>query len=392
MDKFQAMRASLKLDYANSNGLEVRLASTQREWEAAFRVLHDSYVDEGYMAPDPRGLRATRYHALPSTSVAVALEKGEVIGTVSFIKNGLFGLPSGALFDLREDQRRVIEISSLAIKKEFRSQHGRVLFPLIRFVLKYATQYLKGTHLYISVNPKHVSFYRAFLAFEPLGKKEERYEFVNGAPAEGLTLNLAEFPYRYRELYQGSEPSCDLAHYVLNTDFPWMKFPIRQFASVSDRILTSESFGYFFGSPSPVLNGLSPEQSFRLLSSWGGNTFQKHLPEFPLPASFRGWGEVRYDVEAPALYLDTSRMLNDAVILNVSQKGMGVQFRKSVPHEARISFHVAPSDGERCHVLAQRRWQNGNQLAGYELMNLPPVWAEWISYLNPEKNRGPSCG
>jgi hypothetical protein len=69
---------------------------------ACFKLLHDAYVSEGFMKPGPSGLRATIYHALPTTTTLCAKVDGKVVGTLSLIRESVFGFPLQAIFDLTE--------------------------------------------------------------------------------------------------------------------------------------------------------------------------------------------------------------------------------------------------------------------------------------------------
>ena len=63
----------------------LKIADTKEELEACFTLLHDAYVDSGFMKPDPSGMRVTIYHALPTTTTLCAKYDGQVVGTLSLI-------------------------------------------------------------------------------------------------------------------------------------------------------------------------------------------------------------------------------------------------------------------------------------------------------------------
>ena len=54
--------------------------------EDCFCLLHDAYVRAGFMKPDPSGMRATIYHALPTTTTLLAKYDGKIVGTISLIR------------------------------------------------------------------------------------------------------------------------------------------------------------------------------------------------------------------------------------------------------------------------------------------------------------------
>ena len=64
--RFAFFRNLIDCDDRPDARLELKIADTQDELEACFRILHDAYVAAGFMQPDPSGLRVTIYHALPT--------------------------------------------------------------------------------------------------------------------------------------------------------------------------------------------------------------------------------------------------------------------------------------------------------------------------------------
>src|SRR5215210_7168992 len=56
--------------------IEVGIASTASDWEAAFRLVRKNYVESGYEPESAKALRFTPYHALPDTRVFVAKHAG----------------------------------------------------------------------------------------------------------------------------------------------------------------------------------------------------------------------------------------------------------------------------------------------------------------------------
>ena len=91
--RFKVYRSFADCNPAPSSRLELKIAETQEELEACFAVLHDAYVDSGFMKPDPSGMRVTIYHALPTTTTLCAKYDGEVVGTISLIRESALGVP-----------------------------------------------------------------------------------------------------------------------------------------------------------------------------------------------------------------------------------------------------------------------------------------------------------
>lgn len=170
--------------------VEIRLACNARELESAYRLLHDKYVEQGYQAPDPSGMRLLPHYALPTTHTFIVARLGEIIGTATLVQRGALGLPMEAqhaeeIAALCTQGFRPAEISGLA----FQETDRMAVLALMRTLLAFAKHSLNATDLCIAVNPAHVRFYTKCLLFEDLGRVRPCQE-VNGALAVPLRLNL----------------------------------------------------------------------------------------------------------------------------------------------------------------------------------------------------------
>lgn len=199
-----------------SSEAKIRRALTPAEVVGALRLVHDVYVEEGYMEPHPLGMRVLLpYHALPGTTVFVAEKGNEIVGTVSLIADGPARLPIDELYPafvdrLRRGKRRVAECSSLAVTAPFRG--GLVVMHLIRGLLRWGMR--SGLDdLLMAVHPKHEPFYRHVLLFELLGGRR-CYGDVNGAPAIGLHLDLKAAPEIWQLFYGPLAPERNLYRFL----------------------------------------------------------------------------------------------------------------------------------------------------------------------------------
>jgi GNAT superfamily N-acetyltransferase len=166
--RFGLYRRAIDFAPVHASTLELKIADTQEELEQCFALLHDAYVASGFMRPHPSGLRVTPYHALPTTTTLCAKVDGQVVGTLSIVREGVFGFPMQTAFDIssvRAKEGRIAEISALAIHPRYRKTGGSVLFPLMKFMYEYCSKYFDTRHLLIAVNPNHIEMYESLLFF-----------------------------------------------------------------------------------------------------------------------------------------------------------------------------------------------------------------------------------
>ena len=176
--------------------IDVALAVTRDEIDAASRLVHRCYVRRGYVKPSPDGRHVSPFLSLPSTTVFVARVDGAVVATVSLIGDSARRLPSDALWAselglLRTEGQRLAEVSALAVSEAWRGGGLAMLRALVRAVGVYAREIARLDTLCIAVHPRHAAFYEALLRFRRFGALTA-CDAVNGAPAIGLRLDLRD--------------------------------------------------------------------------------------------------------------------------------------------------------------------------------------------------------
>lgn len=176
-----------------SRPIEVKIASTESEWEQAFQLAASSYQARGYEPPGANRLRFTPYHALPDTRTLVAKHHDEVVATFSIVlDNTLLGLPMEDVYTdeiaaLRRHGRRLFEATTLADGGLSTREFMQVFLTLIKLSMQYHTS--QGGDAYvIAVNPRHRKFYTKIIGFIPLGPLRT-YAAVQDAPAEAFLLD-----------------------------------------------------------------------------------------------------------------------------------------------------------------------------------------------------------
>ena len=139
-------------------------------------------------------MRATPYQLLPSTDMIVAELRGQVISTVSLVRDGELGLPMESVFPEEVAARRaagirLAEVSCLADRRQGTARFFGLFCELSRLMAQLARK-TGVDELVVVVNPRHAPLYRRYMAFEQIGD-ERTYDAVQGFPAVPLSLNFA---------------------------------------------------------------------------------------------------------------------------------------------------------------------------------------------------------
>lgn len=283
--RYRVLRFFAHYDPAPSPRLVFKIAETREELEACFRLLHDAYVRHGYMEPHPSGMRVTIYNALPTTTTLCALFDNKVVGTLSLIRESAIGLPLQRIFDLtsvRAKRGNIAEVSGLAIHPAFQQQGGLILMPLMKCLYEYCTSFFDTRHLVIAVNPRHIETYESLFFFRRLSANVvPSYDFVNGAPAVGATLDLKHAPEILRKCYGARPVRRDLHHYFVAMRLPNIEMPHRRFFTTNDPVMTPDLIDHFFNRKTAVFATLSDRKKALLHTIYDLPDYRQVLPPLP---------------------------------------------------------------------------------------------------------------
>ena len=86
--------------------IDVTASDRVEDIDEALMVVHDGFVEAGYLDPTPSGRRMHPAYLNPGTVFFVARVDGETVGTCALIADGPFGLPSDRAFAEENDLLR----------------------------------------------------------------------------------------------------------------------------------------------------------------------------------------------------------------------------------------------------------------------------------------------
>jgi GNAT superfamily N-acetyltransferase len=392
--RFAIFRAMIDCDPAPDERLTLKIADTQDELEACFHILHDAYVGNGFMKPDPSGLRVTQYHALPTTTTLCAKFDGQVVGTISLVREGVFGFPMQSAFDLsgvRLKQGNIAEISALAVHPDFRKTGGTILFPLMKFMYEYCTTYFDTRHLVIAVNPSRIEMYESLLFFERLQANViKNYDFANGAPAIGATLDLKMAPGIFKHYYSGKKPRKNLSQYFTEIKLPNIEAPNRRYFTTNDPVMTPSMLDYFFNQRTQGFALLDEKKRLLIHSIYDLQAYRPVLPA--VPASPQSVDSVRkhqrYSLKCPGrLQIHTPTNEETSFELHVtelSQDGFQAESDFGVLEGMEGTVTVELGENERAVVKAKAVRSHPSefgQFYGFHVDETDPVWERCVEAL-----------
>jgi hypothetical protein len=165
--------------------IEVVLSDRIEDVDDTLAVVHDGFVEAGYMLPRPSGRRMHPSYLNPGTVFAIARVDGEPVGAAVLVTDGPFGLPSDRAFAeeidaLRAfDSRPMLECGSFVVAASWRRHTRRVFVRVMSTLIRVALEEFPGSGILISVSPETVRFYGAIAGMAAIAGPRPLY----GAPA-----------------------------------------------------------------------------------------------------------------------------------------------------------------------------------------------------------------
>jgi len=392
--RFTIFRSFVDCDPAPDKRLVLKIAETKEELEACFKLLHDAYVSSGFMKPVPSGLRATIYHALPTTTTLCAKFDGQVVGTLSLIRESVFGFPLQAIFDLKTVRARggkIAEVSALAVHPDFRKTGGAILFPLMKFMYEYCTTFFDTRHLVIAVHPTRIEMYESLLFFKRLTEnKVDNYDFANGAPAVGAVLDLGRAPKKYKQTYDQKPQRKNLYDYFVRTKLPNIILPQRRYHTTNDPVMTTELLDYFFNKRTQVFAHLTNREKMLLQSIYDLPEHQQMLPKMtdPPKSGKHLRQHQRYSLKCPGNFLvqtEGKPILTSLVLVELSIFGFLAHAESEVPVRVwgDVTVELGNNEQSTVRAMAVRGKASGDRIFyGFTLAEPDLAWRKFVGALN----------
>jgi hypothetical protein len=363
-----------------SAGLTFELAKTQEELEDAFKLLHDAYVEQGFITPQPSGMRLILQHALPTTAILVAKVGGKVVGTVSVMRNTSLGLPMEKAFDISHLTKkgcRVAEISCLAIHKDFRRKMGGdIFFPLTLFSAAFAKNYFGTDYLVFNLYPQHADFYNAIFGSTYLNGIPNISKEYLGAPASGIQLDLQDVIRFGKKYYSGLGIERDLYAYTFETKHSHFLFPPVENGMINYPVFTPALFRYFFDKKTNLLQNISEIEEQVLARYYPFDSYAKVIP-ISRKKDLRNPAYERWDTRLTGECLDLMSNIK-ILLLDMSYNGFRAHLSSGISLKENRSFEFSLPDKTIVKVKATAMWNSGDNVYGFQVVEASKEWNDLV--------------
>lgn len=367
----------VKIPLQPPEGLIIKLAETEEEFDQAFTLIQECYREIG-ISEENLKLRATKYHSLPTSQIVIAKMKDNVIATLTHVFDSPLGLPIEEHWSVEHERKNgklLAEISSLAIHKSWRHFHGLFLY-LTRFALDLAIHHLGVDKWVIVTHPKAKDFYEGLLCFEPLSENILKCGYVKGADGFAQTLDLVQLKANFEKLYANKAKDKNIHDFYFVTDFKQIMKPIKKQLTLHNQMSAS----YFLRLFGEVTNLLDNLDKFDKLTLKG--MYSDFIPELSSLTQQRV--ETRTPTSIKAFIKEDN--INYLVrILNVSAGGVKIFCKGDFSPNRQHILSIQISPAKKVDVPVKLVWSKDNIYQGFSILGEPSTqWLSWTHQLKSE--------
>ena len=255
----------------NTHGAIIEQASTFHDLQQAYRLVHDVYVESGYIRPDTSGIRLRMFEASPDEATFVAKIEGRVVGVVSVAADSVaLGLPSDTCFkevldELRAQGARLSEMTNQAVAAEYRK--SGIATELMRCAAAHVIRGQFDENVAV-ISPNHAAFYK-ILGFREIGTPRSYSDTVYD-PVVALSTGLDQ--YRKPVPDPGDETRCFVQNFMADGN-PFMA-QVEQWArAAAAHFRDSQLLRQLFISETAFITQCSKEDLAFLKRIWGRRPF-----------------------------------------------------------------------------------------------------------------------
>jgi hypothetical protein len=165
--------------------IDVVASDRVEDIDEALAVVHDGFVEAGYLRAQASGRRMHVSYLNPGTIFFVARIEGEPVGTCALIADGPFGVPSDRAFIEENDELRartgyvLHEAGSLVVGTAHRRSTRRIVMRLFAAMTRVAIDEFPTAPVPMAVAPENERFYASLAGAQTIARERPLY----GAPA-----------------------------------------------------------------------------------------------------------------------------------------------------------------------------------------------------------------
>ena len=245
----------------DTKGAVIRRAVSAEDLAAAYRLVHDAFVEKGYIEPQPTGLRLRLTEALPQTATFIAEADGKVVGVQSIAVDS---------DSIRIGGRRVCEATNQAVAADYRST--AVPTELMRCMFAHALA-IGCDELITTVSPGHARFF-GLLGFKQISPVRS-YSAELDDPVVVMSVNIYELVERASRAQEDEDDGAMFVRSRCLEDNPYWRRVGDWAAEAARTFADPVALHQLFVAQSDLLKNCSADEFAAIRRHWTPEIFER---------------------------------------------------------------------------------------------------------------------
>ena len=280
---------------------------------------------------------------------------------------------------LRQQGKRISEVTGLAIHPNWRSQTQGVFFPLICYCVMYSAKFIGTENFVIVTRSSAKNFYRAIFAYKPLSEKDEMHRGVNQLSFaqwvnyEQLVSDIKSF-YGNRSLFRNPyRMTQEVFPWKDQCDFVFPKYPV-----LFNRSFNLDTMTYFFKLKTDIIEKLPCRDLEFLKNLYEHKSYQEFIGENI---------SLKFERDNPRFYTNMSIKFSveekqfTQKVIEISKSGFSLYGQNF--HE-KLEGHIQLNEETECYFKADLMWKTPHK-AGYKITHVDELkWNNLFMWIDEQ--------
>lgn len=387
------LRSRVQLPDSIPPQLKFKVAQNSCELDQCFRLYEKLNQILKVKRPNQSRFLPTVQHALPTTTHLIATWNGNVIATLSLVKDSEFGLPMEDFIDIsyyKKRDHRIAEVLGLTIDEDFFADFYEkgYLFFYLKFVFEYCMKISKMNHLLMIIPHDYAALFEDVILAKPLPLVSKKQNMQNKnlyGKVFQISFNeklIKDFQRNYSHL----KNSKDLAHFLFQNQigFNNFVFPVRKYFKSDDPVLGPDLLKKYFLQKTEIFENLDEQNKQYILMLYNQKQFSR------ITANKKVITRQHYRFKNQLFGKNQYGLPID--IKEVSRGGIRVlQSNYLKKQKEIIEFDIKISQTKQARIMAKIVWTNKDEV-GLKILNACPEWDHYINYLENDLSNGQRFG
>ncbi|MEO8249256.1 MAG: hypothetical protein ABI589_07790, partial [Burkholderiales bacterium] len=217
--------------------------------------------------------------------------------------------------------------------------------------------------------------------------KIDNYDFVNGAPAVGASLDLQVAPEMFKQIYGRRKQKKNLHSYFTEITLPNIVVPNRRYFTTNDPVMTPQLLDYFFNEQTQVFANLDDRKKVLLRSIYDTPAYAGVLPAVDAETQHHHHmrQHQRYALKCPGMISVSDAhepQLQAFEVLEVSKYGFQAASQVDLPLNVWCDVTVQLGRSEKSFMKAMALRESVNGVKGWYAFKLAEPDLAWRKLVN----------